>query len=215
MLDSMYLNDEILGYGALKNDLLFHKIPKDKYQYYINKAIEIGKQKAISLKQYSIKELCNKNHIDITYASQTGKFYGVTFRANIELSESTRKITLYKDSMQDMLNAIKASGIYEYNEEEITNIHLAHELYHFYEYIDKQPTNEILDTIVRYKLGPIKLHSSITSVCEIAAHAFTKELLDLDFLPNIFDYMLLVYQEKITIKDLEELFKQWNHEIGE
>ena len=42
---------------------------------------------------------------------------------------------------------------------------------------DQQPTNERLDRIVRFHLGPIKLHSTVMSSCEIAAHAFAKELL--------------------------------------
>ena len=97
----------------------------------------------------------------------------------------------------------------------IVRIHLAHELFHFYEYIDRQPTNERLDRIVRFCLGPIKLHSTVMSSCEIAAHAFAKELLHLNNLPNIYDYILLIHQKELTIDDFQTLQEQWRQEIGE
>ena len=76
-------------------------------------------------------------------------------------------------------------------------------------------TNERLDRIVRFHLGPIKLHSTVMSSCEIAAHAFAKELLHLNDLPNVYDYILLIHQKEMTIDGFQTLQEQWRREIGE
>lgn len=215
MMNLAYVNDYILGYGALKNDLLFHKIPKNKYLYYIESSLKIGKEKAKKLKAYTVEQLCQMNHIDISYAIQNGKFYGIRFRANIELGEGQRRITLYKDSLEEITKAGKILLDSELTLEDVIQIHLAHELFHFYEYIDKQPTNERLDSITRLEIGPIKLHATIMSTCEIAAHAFAKELLQLNYLPNIYDYLLLINKNECLDGQFQNLINEWNQEIGE
>lgn len=215
MFEIENINDQILAYGALKNDLLFHKIPKHKYQYYIQESLRIGKEKAKQLKQIPIHQLCQQNNIMIEYAKQDGKFYGVRFRANIEMSENEKKIVLYNDSLEEIAKASQKFLHQDITLEDVINIHLAHELFHFYEYMDKQPTNDTLESIVRMKIGPKKLYSTVMSTCEIAAHAFAREMLGLDFLPNLFDYFLLIEQGEMTLDEFQILLKQWKEEIGE
>ena len=215
MLDISCVNDELLAYAALKNDLLFHKIPKEKYQYYIQESLKIGKEKAKQYKSKSVEQLCQENHIQISYAKQNGKFYGVQFRANIELSKEQSQIILYQSSLEEMTKASQKLFHKNTTFEEVSQIHLAHELFHFYEYIDQQSTNEILDSIVRLKIGPIQLYSTIMSTSEIAAHAFAKELLNLNYLPNIYDYILLMDNGEYSLKEFEELVGQWKTELGE
>ena len=147
MIEWTHVDDQLLAYGTLKNDLLFHKIPKENYLYYINESLKLGKQKAKTYKYLSVEELCQKNHIEISYNKQSGKFYGVQFRAQIELKKDYRKIILYTDSLCEMLEASQKYIDEQITFEDIVQIHLAHELFHFYEYIDQHPTNERLDRI--------------------------------------------------------------------
>ena len=63
MIEWTHVDDQLLAYGTLKNDLLFHKIPKENYLYYINESLKLGKQKAKTYKYLSVEELCQKNHI--------------------------------------------------------------------------------------------------------------------------------------------------------
>ncbi|MEG0367059.1 MAG: hypothetical protein RR585_09505, partial [Coprobacillus sp.] len=133
----------------------------------------------------------------------------------IEMSENEKKIVLYKDSLDEIAKASQNFLHEDITLEDVINIHLAHELFHFYEYMDKQPTNEYLESIVRMKIGPKKLYSTVMSTCEIAAHAFAKELLGLKFLPNLFDYFLLVEHGEMSLDEFEMLLKQWEDEIGE
>ena len=91
MIEWTHVDDQLLAYGTLKNDLLFHKIPKENYLYYINESLKLGKQKAKTYKYLSVEELCQKNHIEISYNKQSGKFYGVQFRAQIELKKDYRR----------------------------------------------------------------------------------------------------------------------------
>ena len=70
MIEWTHVDDQLLAYGTLKNDLLFHKIPKENYLYYINESLKLGKQKAKTYKYLSVEELCQKNHIEISYKQE-------------------------------------------------------------------------------------------------------------------------------------------------
>lgn len=214
MIDMSKIDDELLAYGALKNDLLFHKIPKEKYNYYICKSIKFGKEKAKKNKNHDVRELCNSNHIEISFAKNSGKFYGVQFRANIEMSDKKKKIIIYKDSLEEVTRVAQKYVDSSITFKDVEDIHLAHELYHFYEYVDDKQTNENLDYIERMHIGPVKLKASVMASCEIAAHAFTKELLGLSYMPNLFDYILLMDQQKETLDDFYQMIETWKEELG-
>ncbi|BFH60311.1 hypothetical protein [Paenibacillus azoreducens] len=200
------LSDEVLGCMELRQDPLFHKIPPANIPYYVHESLQAGRLAAAAYKGHGIRELCRNNglHYEITEAS--GKFHNVSFRAQIDFAKKPPEIILYASSLkgmqtvcQDVLGEL--SGTAETDLDLLVDIHLAHEFYHWLEYRDKVFTNEKLETIEVFKLGPFTKKSSVVQCCEIAAHAFCKELLDLPCLPNLLDYAYLIREMQLPAEE--------------
>lgn len=200
------LSDEVLGCMELRQDPLFHKIPPANIPYYVHESLQAGRLAAAAYKGHGIRELCRNNglHYEITEAS--GKFHNVSFRAQIDFAKKPPEIILYASSLKGMQTVCKdvlgeLSGTAETDLDLLVDIHLAHEFYHWLEYRDKVFTNEKLETIVVFKLGPFTKKSSVVQCCEIAAHAFCKELLDLPCLPNLLDYAYLIREMQLPAEE--------------
>lgn len=200
------LSDEVLGCMELKQDPLFHKIPPANIPYYVHESLQAGRLAAAAYKGHGIRELCRNNglHYEITEAS--GKFHNVSFRAQIDFAKKPPEIILYASSLKGMQTVCKhvlgeLSGTAETDLDLLVDIHLAHEFYHWLEYRDKVFTNEKLETIEVFKLGPFTKKSSVVQCCEIAAHAFCKELLDLPCLPNFLDYAYLIREQRLPAEE--------------
>ena len=44
------ISDEVLGMFELSNDLLFGRIPEDKYRYYVEEPLRLGREAAEKVK---------------------------------------------------------------------------------------------------------------------------------------------------------------------
>lgn len=64
---------------------------------------------------------------------------------------------------------------------------------------------ESLDPVINFKLFKLKKYAHIKRCSEIAAHAFVKEFLNLDTLPNHYDFEYLIQNKKMSSKDLKLL----------
>lgn len=190
MEDFKWLDDEILSLLELKEDFLFEKLNKDQIKYYIRESINIGEKIAKGFKNKDIEYLLKKNEVEIVVKEASiGK--GPNLRAEIHFDKKIKRIVIYKDSIKQIFETVKYLGI-EISEENVYKMHLAHEFYHYIEFAHSQYTNEQLDKIICFSLGPIKRKSTILKTREIAAHAFCKEFLKLKFHPKALDYIFLI-----------------------
>ncbi|MDF2587059.1 MAG: hypothetical protein K0S41_900 [Anaerocolumna sp.] len=211
------IRDEILGLWELSNDLLYHKIPKEKINYYISASLDAGKETAKLYQGKNIFELCKEHQITIEYVKESKKNYGVSFRAQTEMDKSGVKIWIYEGSLKELSLNSSYKGRKAISYEEALNIHLAHEFFHYTEYINHSFVSDRLDEIVRLKLPLLTKKSHIQRCSEIAAHKFAKEMLQLNELPNIYDYFYLMHtgQMKETnflemIRNSEKLLGTWS-----
>lgn len=209
------LSDKVLAYAELKNDLLFNKIPKDKICYYINQSLWMGKDKAIQYKHMNLQQMCHDKGLKIEVVAKSGKFYGVRFRAEINFSKRENVIKIYKDSLEELMDSCNRLNFSEdkLTYEDILNIHLAHEFYHYLEYAQGKYTNEMLDKVDTIDLGFYKKKATILKCSEIAAHMFCKELLGLKYLPNFYDYLYLIDSGKTSLKNFEMLIDSLEKEL--
>ncbi len=83
MIEWTHVDDQLLAYGTLKNDLLFHKIPKENYLYYINESLKLGKQKAKTYKYLSVEELCQKIILKYPIISKVENFMEFNFELKL------------------------------------------------------------------------------------------------------------------------------------
>lgn len=192
-----FLTDEILSLLELKEDSLFHKIPKEKIKFYINEASEIGKNIAIKYKNQDIESLLKSNGVDVVI-KESCESKNLDIRGEIIFDKKEKQIVIYKNSMDQILSTLKEYG-FNISKREVYNIHLAHEFYHFLEFNNNENTNNKLDEIDISFLGLIKRKATILKTREIAAHAFCKEILNLKFHPKMLDYIYLIENKKINL----------------
>ncbi|MCE5172694.1 hypothetical protein LQV63_25835 [Paenibacillus profundus] len=203
------LSDEVLGCMELRQDPLFHKIPPEKIPYYVHKSLQAGRLAAATYKGLGIRDMCRDAGLRYEITESSGQFHNVSFRAQIEFSKTTPEIILYASSLKGMRTVCQEilgerfSG-YAAELDLLVDIHLAHEFYHWLEYREQIFTNEKLERIEVFKLGPYSRKSSVVQCCEIAAHAFCKELLGLPCLPNLLDYVYLIGEQQLSTGDFKE-----------
>ncbi len=201
------IKDEVLALCELSNDLLYHKIPKEKLSYYIKESLRAGKESAKAYLGKDILALCEDNKIEIEYKKESKKAYGVSFRAQVEMDKTGTKILLYEGSMRELARNSGYEGRKALTYEEALKIHLAHEFFHYMEYTNHDFIPEKLDEVITINLPFFTRKARIQRCSEIAAHSFAKELLHLEELPNLYDYIYLINCGNMKESSFHEMLK--------
>jgi hypothetical protein len=185
------VNDRILAVCELSKDLLFEKIPDGKTAYYADASLAAGRAAAEVLRGGDIFEIYAENKIAIIKrAAPRGKF--VFLRGLATMSAKECSVEIYEDSIREL--ATRAGMDYGLAE----RAHLAHELFHILEYKNGKSFSDELEKVTTVKIFGRARKAKINACEEVAAHAFAKELTDLEFLPNYYDYLYLIQVGKIT-----------------
>lgn len=207
-LDLFKVSDDIYALSDLKNDIFFHKIPKEKIKYYLVAAKNVGSTVADTHKRLYEPNLFTNllrdknisvNEIDKEY---TGKKN--SFRPEVHFYK--REINVMKKTIERLCVELGD----KFNYELIYNLYVAHEVFHFIEHEKRVKTCQILDQIEIFKLGPFKKLSTVEKTCDIAAHFYCKELFKLDFHPKTLDFVYMIEQKFITEDQLVKYFKELN-----
>lgn len=170
-----------LGLYELRNDLLFSKIPADRYSQLINKAWEIGSDTAWKyFAQYGTnnpEQLVRELGLILTEKEQG--FVDPQYRICSEYYSNPRQIILYTDTIGTELEKLWAKGFDKYHDyAAIRPLFIAHEIFHHIECHDIGLTSK-KEKLAVFKWGPFHITSGIRALSEIGAHAFTKALLNL------------------------------------
>lgn len=201
--------NQALAWLDLRNDLVFNKIPAQKYRYYLENALKAGEAAAAQFAGRSIRELYQQHNIEIRQENGDGLFFTVQFRAQFEFSEkkNIRRVTLYQPSLESLQVSCGLPL------DTIIDIHLAHEFFHFLEYSRKRPVSETLDKICNVSIGPFRTYSTVASTSEIAAHRFCQLLNGLEYYPTYYDFLWLVSCGKQTQQEHDNLFNTSLEEV--
>lgn len=205
------IRDEVLGLCELTNDLLYHKIPKDKVSFYVEESLKIGKSAARSYEGMDIIEVCKESGIEIEFLEESKKMYGVSFRAQVEMSQKQAKIWIYKGSLEDLAKNSKYAGRKPISYQDALRIHLCHEFFHYLEYKQNRFVSDILPKIITLQAFGLKIERSINRCSEIAAHAFAKDLLQLEELPNVYDYIYLINSGQMKQDHFSEMIQSYEN----
>ena len=217
------ISDEALAMFELSNDLLVGKIAKERYPYYVNASLNLGREAAGRVKESGTVDIFQPYEeagMEIIYEEKSGEQYGVSFRAQSEYGkDGSAKVMIYRQSIAELA---KHSREVELTEEEALRIHLTHEYFHYLEYHSSEIRDE--RTMKYYEHGfvsdylePVELSrifgrrrtGGILRCSEIAAHAFAKELIGISILPNYFDYAYLMAEGKVREADFLERVKEY------
>ncbi|TCL59791.1 hypothetical protein EDC14_103728 [Hydrogenispora ethanolica] len=171
-----------LGLHELQNDLLFGKIPPERYPGLIEGAWQTGREAALRYSsQYGTsnpEELAVR--LGLTLVEQEQGWIAPEYRICSEYYSNPRQIILYRDTICGELEKLKAKGISRYESyAAIRPLFIAHELFHHIECHDIGLTSR-RDKLIVLQWGPFRVTSGIKALSEIGAHGFTKALLNLE-----------------------------------
>lgn len=204
--DLFCLPDSFWGMYALKRDPLFPRIPLEQLSDYIGNSIQCGRSEAAALKMntgsLSPRELCAHSHIQFTYNMEENGGCSIIFA---QFTEPNR-IQVSADALKRMddlgiWNTLTSRASFE-------DIILAHEFFH---YIEARKAKTIYTRTEKIQLWrkPFSNRSCIHALSEIAAMAFAREYLNLDFCPFALDALMLSLYDK---EGAERLYKNITEE---
>lgn len=201
LLAALSADDRIPAYLELEQDPVFvHLSPVERVRY-IEHALAIGREVAMPHRGRDLFQLKAELGARLQIKETDNRFAGVTIRA--EHDTGTRIITLYAPSVRQVHGLLAQVLPEPWSEERVVALHVAHELFHHLEATRIGPVHEQFPPVVTFRLGRLWVTRSRARRCrEIAAHAFTKELLDLPFLPNAVDWLILLSMKKWTIEQV-------------
>ncbi|KKO54336.1 hypothetical protein XI25_09015 [Paenibacillus sp. DMB20] len=207
------ITDEAMACAELEQDLLFHKIPKEKLPYYVSASLDRGRKAASAFQGQGIRALCRTEGLRYEVTDRTGTFHNLSFRAQIDFAKDKPEIIIYSASLRGMKQAYLdtfGSTPDKGEMDRLVDIHLAHEFYHYLEFKSGRFTNEELEPVEVFRLGSLYTkRSGVAKTSEIAAHAFCKELLRLPCLPNLIDYVYLIGRGELSEQQFESRLREW------
>lgn len=189
----LQIDDEHWGLYAFSRDILKERIPEENKIEMIRKAINCGREYAQRIIKdcgaSEVHTIAEKLKLNIVFqnAMMTGKrilFACYTPPDKIEImTEPVNKAV-------ELVSKDESILIEYFQKDSIMNIILGHEIFH---YIEDQFEREIYtrtEKILLWKFLGFKNNSTIRSLSEIGAMAFTKELNVLKYSPFILDILL-------------------------
>jgi hypothetical protein len=196
------IDDISWGLYAFRRDPLDKKISDEDKVSIINEAIDCGCMEAKMLREkygeIDCSSYAEKLNIDILEVEAHDDGSYILFAK----FNDPNKVSVYMESVR------KAEALVQSNDLKnlicrvnIKDVLIAHEMFHFIE----SQKNDIYTRnkkIQLWKIGPIKYKSGLVVLGEIAAMAFAKELLQLDYSPHLFDVLLLYAHNESQAKEI-------------
>jgi len=192
------IDTRIMALCELSQDLLFHKIPPDRLGYYVNESLLAGERAAREFSGRDINELYHQHNIEIEFKEKSALALSVTLRGQAIMGKDKCKVVVYTDSIKALTTNSEYDGMPAMDYDLALKIHLAHEFFHFWEYKTDTSIVESLDSVITFRLFGFSRRAKINCCGEIAAHSFVKNLLALPCLPNLYDYLYLIGNGKMT-----------------
>lgn len=196
------IDDVNWGLYAFKRDPLDKKINEDEKISIIKESIECGCMEARILKEkYGVIDCCGyaeKLNIDIAEIEAHDDGSYILFAK----FNDPNKISVYMESVRKAETLVQSNDLKDLIcGVNIKDVLIAHEIFHFIE-SQKNDIYTKRKKIQLWKLGPIKYKSGLVVLGEIAAMAFAKELLQLDYSPHLFDVLLLYAHNESQAKEI-------------
>lgn len=185
----LMIDDYVYSLHSTYEDPISNKIGKVDRKEIVTRSNEVGKRlaKKVALEssKADIKELIDLNNIEVVIKKEIEHTEFVYFGTY----DSGGPITLFVGNIKKIKKILNDEKIDWISIEKVNQIILAHELFHYYEdvYPDLYTNVKEIDL---WNFGPYTRQSKLICPGEIAAMAFTKELLGLDYNPEAINYLL-------------------------
>ncbi|MHB1415498.1 MAG: hypothetical protein ACYC1C_09610, partial [Chloroflexota bacterium] len=108
-----------------------------------------------------------------------------------EYAEKRATITIYRQSIGEVNELIKTAGLRDLlGLEDVAPVHLAHEVYHHLELKGLTPGTRRFQ-VRTHSIGPLRLHTGLPSLSEIAADRFAAGILALAVPPRALQFITI------------------------
>jgi hypothetical protein len=185
--DCLALPDEVFAFSDLKEDFVYKKIPPDRRGYYIAAALQLGRQAAEDYRGQDLKALLQADGVTLRRVedpSPTG------LHAQIWYDGPHRQVDVFAHTAKKLSEALEGTSL-PLTADQVEELFLAHEFYHWIEYSTGVPTESRCDPVEHKALGLFRQTSQVRRTGEIAAFAFAKAWCGLPLHPKALDYWLL------------------------
>lgn len=189
----LQVDDYTWGLYALSKDILKDRIPEGEKLHYIHQAIECGKDYAKRIasinKTKDIDIITNNLGLKLSFKDNYITGNRILFASYTPPNE----IEIMLDPIDKAINLFLKNDpllIELLNKTSIINTIVGHEIFH---YLEDQFEKEIYtrkEKLLLWNFFGIKNYSTIRTLGEIAAMAFSKELNELSYSPFILDILL-------------------------
>lgn len=203
------VNDEEWGQYAFSRDPIKGKVSEELRKEMIIKANECGKNQAKILrekyKDISIKKLAEKLKVEYVQKDSNITEEYIMFACY----NSPNKITIFQKYKLMVEKFIKDNNLRKKLENiDIESMLLAHELFHHIEENNRDIYTK-KEKVVLWKIGRYKYKSGLICLGEIAAMAFAKELLKINYNPYVFDILMLYPHDEDKANELYKEIKEF------
>ena len=186
----MTMSQRDFAHYQISLDPIKGKILKEEIEEIIEGSILCGKDEANRLRNkfgdLDVSEIAGNLGIIVEHKEKQS----ATNIAYFGLFESPNKIFIYDANIKEAASLLEELNINNFYVD-FKDIVLAHEIFHFIEEHDKSLYSNTRK-IRLWSLGKFYTHSSkLICTGEIAAMSFSRTLLNLDFGPNILDYVFV------------------------
>lgn len=181
----------VLALSELEQDEVFPFLDKDQITTYLHRALSIGRQAAREFRYDGrLKTLLNqmiRSGIRIRFQEGSDPRGSGWVRAHYRARPPT--ITVYRSSLEQLSRFFDTTGR-PVRKEDLIALHLVHEWFHHLEVRRIGRTDLRLPRVPTTRIGPVSLKQPLKKTREIAAHAFTQEVMGLSFYPLLLDRLL-------------------------
>lgn len=180
----------------LKSDPLFGQVPEDDIEVLAAAALDCGAKTATAIRQehgeIPPRQIAEALGVKVHMAEMPPG----TMQIVCSLYEASRKaITVHSNILKTVrLALLPTDPAGPFDEASLTNMAIAHELFHHLEEITPTIFTRTF-RITLWQLGPMKNTSGIPALSEIGAFAFAKSLCRLPFYPALIN-LILLYSQK-------------------
>ncbi len=200
----------VLALMELKQDPLYSFLDERKIGDIIDQAIHYGKQAAkkmeVSKSPAQMIDQVIHSGVRIRF-TQKATQHNQSIRAQYRTTPPT--IDVYRHSLQELMRFFQKTG-FHVRQEEIITLHVVHEWFHHMETSHWGRTDLKLPQVSVPLWGPIYKRRPLKRLREIAAHAFTQEIMGLPWSPLLLDHLLLLIQHGQSKQQIREHFSHLN-----
>lgn len=205
---------KVLAFSELKQDELYPNIRPNQIESYIEGALEFGRQ-AGSEYTYDgnlapLMRYIAASDTRVSFLDEKVQDGDKLIRAQYERKPAN--ILVYRPSLEQM-DRFFLKGGFRICQEDLMALHMCHEWFHHLEETRFGRTDRQLPKIVMRKVGPVAFRHPVESTREIAAHAFTQQVMGLSWYPLLLDVLIAQSDRKVNKAQIRDSFQRLKHEF--